>query len=181
MTSERRAAAVIICIESVSPHNIVFVERGAHLRNHAGQIGLPGGSAEPEDAGDLAVTALRELHEEVGIAPQRVTIVGHLPQMQPRVSPYDVMPFVAVVEPGPLTIDTRELDGAFVVPLTTVLEELYEGHYDVGAFRVKTPLLDVGERRIWGLTGHILREFAAAWNDPANPLRRAVEAKLHGT
>jgi len=181
MPQERRAAAVVICIESVTPHNVIFVERGAHLRNHAGQIGLPGGSADPVDDGDLALTALRELHEEVGVSRDRVSIVGTLPQLQPRVSPFDVTPFVAVVEPGPLTIDTRELDGAFVVPLTTVLDELYEGYHDIGTFRVKTPLLDVGERRIWGLTGHILRDFAAAWNDPENPLRRAVEAKLRRT
>src|SRR5947209_4569646 len=181
MSMHRRAAAVVLCIESVAPHNIIFVERGAHLRNHAGQIGLPGGSAEAIDEGDLSLTALRELHEEVGVAPGRVAIVGRLPQLQPRVSPFEVTPYVAVVEPGPLTIDTRELDGAFVVPLATVLEELYEGHYEVGAFRVKTPLLDVGERRIWGLTGHILRNFASAWNDPSNPLRRAVEAKLQAT
>lgn len=181
MSQERRAAAVVICIETVTPHNIIFVERGAHLRHHAGQIGLPGGSADAQDDGDLALTALRELHEEVGVAPDRVTLVGALPRLQPRVSRFDVTPFVAVIEPGPLTIDTRELDGAFVVPLATVLEELYEGHHDIGSFRVKTPLLDVGERRIWGLTGHILREFATAWNDPGNPLRAAVQAKLRGT
>ncbi len=175
----RRRAAVILGIEATPPHKIIFVERGAHLRHHAGQIGLPGGSEDDADGGDLVETALRELHEEVGISRDRVTIVGQLPQLTPRVSAFDVTPFVAIVEPGPLQIDTSELDGAFTVPLETVLREIYEGSVNVGSYRIQSWLLDVDdERRIWGLTGRILREFAVAWRENRNGLKRNVHAKL---
>src|SRR5579872_6207566 len=92
----RRQAAVAIAIFRTPPHGIVFVERAAHLRDHPGQIGLPGGRVHPEDR-DLAATALRELHEEVGIEPVRATIVAELPMLQQRrVNNFDVTPFVAV-------------------------------------------------------------------------------------
>lgn len=183
MERERRRAAVVLGIESTPPHKIIFVERGAHLRHHAGQIGLPGGGEDPSDNGNLVETALRELDEEVGISRDRVTIIGQLPELQPRVSAFDVTPFVAIIEPGPLRIDTSELDGAFAVPLETVLREIYEGSVNVGSFRVQSWLLDVDDdRRIWGLTGRILREFAVAWKDRQSGLKAAVRAKLrHGS
>jgi len=179
MERDRRRAAVVLAIEATVPHKIIFVERGAHLRHHPGQIGLPGGGEDADDGGDLRTTALRELQEEVGIDASRVTIVGQLPQLQPRVSAFDVTPFVAVVEPGPLQIDTSELDGAFTVPLETVLREIYEGSINVGSYRVQSWLLDVDdERRIWGLTGRILREFAVAWKRDRDGLKSAVMSKL---
>lgn len=147
-----------------SPHGIVFVERAAHLRDHPGQIGLPGGGVHAEDR-DLQATALRELQEEVGIAPGRVRIVGELPMLQQRVvNNFDVTPFVAVVEESELTIDANETAAAFVVPLAVLLEcGLREGTVEYGQFRVQSLVLDYEGRRIWGLTARILHSFLAAW------------------
>lgn len=149
--SGRRRAAVVIAIFRTPPHGIVFVERAAHLRDHPGQIGLPGGSVHPEDR-NLEATALRELHEEVGIVPARATIVAELPTIQQRrANNFDVTPFVAIVEEGDLTIDGAETAGVFSVPLATVIDQ--------GVREV----LDYEGRRIWGLTARILRSFIDAW------------------
>ncbi len=159
-----RTAAVVIGIFRTAPHGIIFVERAAHLRDHPGQIGLPGGSVHPEDR-DLEATALRELREEVGIAPERVTIVARLPTLHQRVvNKFDVTPFVAVIEPGELTLDASETAGVFVVPLRTVLDEgLREESVEFRGVQVRSLVLDYEQRRIWGLTARILELFLTQW------------------
>lgn len=178
----RRQAAVVIAIFRLPPHGVVFVERAAHLRDHPGQIGLPGGSAHPEDAG-LQATALRELREEVGVDDTRVTIVAQLPMLRQRVTNnFDVTPFVAVVEPGDLTIDGEETAGVFLVPLDTIVEGgLKRGSIEYGKMRVPSLVLDFEGRRIWGLTARILQSFVARWkaglHDAVAPLFLSEDVK----
>ncbi|HTZ54192.1 MAG TPA: CoA pyrophosphatase [Candidatus Acidoferrum sp.] len=178
MSEERRPAAVVLGIFEEPPHGVIFIERAAHLRNHAGQIGLPGGGMDAGDEGDLRATALREMWEEVAVAPERVTIVGELPVINARVNRYAVTPFVATVAAGDLRIDATETVGVFTVPLERVVHDLREDKVEVGAFTIDSPVLDHANKRIWGLTGHILRAFVAAWNDPQYDLRARIETRL---
>ncbi len=172
--SEPRKAAVVLAIFSAPPHGVVFLERAAHLRHHAGQIGLPGGAMDPEDENDAQRTALREMEEEVGVAPERVEFVWRFPDLNPRVSNFIVTPYVAVVQPGPLAIDPSETAGVFSVPLVTLLEEVRDGVMDLGAVQIETTLLDYDGRRIWGLTGRVLRMFVDEWNAQQSALRKTV-------
>lgn len=175
----RRTAAVVVAIVTSPPHGVIFIERASHLRDHPGQIALPGGSVDPSDGGDLRRTALREMREEVGVASERVAIVGQLPLVsQRRANNFDVTPFVATVAPGPLTIDATETAAVFTVPLAFVIERLALGTVTVGEQSIESHILDFEARRVWGLTGTILRNFVSAWNDPADALRAAVEAGL---
>lgn len=152
---------MVVAIFRTAPYGVVFVERAAHLRDHPGQIGLPGGGVHPGDTG-LAETALRELREEVGLEAGISSIVGQLPTLRQRVvNNFDVTPFVAVVEPAELRIDPSECAGAFLVPLFTIVEA---GLPDL--------VLEYEGRRIWGLTARILHEFVTAWKDGG--LREAV-------
>jgi 8-oxo-dGTP pyrophosphatase MutT (NUDIX family) len=183
--SERRQAAVVIAIFRLPPHGIVFVERAEHLRDHPGQIGLPGGGVHAEDR-DLQATALRELHEEVGIEPGRAKIVAELPMFrQSRANNFDVTPFVAVVEEGELRIDASETAGVFVVPLATVLDRgLREGRVEHAGVHVQSLVLEHDGRRIWGLTAHILHDFVTAWNDrdlQARVVPHLLRDSLNGT
>ena len=177
--TEPRKAAVVLPIFSAPPHGVVFLERAAHLRHHAGQIGLPGGAMDPEDEDDPQRTALREMEEEVGIAPARVEFVWRLPDLHPRVSNFSVTPFVAVVQPGPLVIDPSETAGVFSVPLVTLLDEVRDGVMDLGALQIETTLLDYDGRRIWGLTGRILRMFVDQWNAEGSEMRARIDQRLH--
>ncbi|MHB8146725.1 MAG: NUDIX hydrolase [Vulcanimicrobiaceae bacterium] len=176
MTVARRPAAVIIAILREAPNGIVFVERATHLRDHPGQIGLPGGGVDAVDS-DLEHTALRELREEVGIAENRVHVVGALPLIRQRINTFDVTPFVAVVDPGELTIDPRETAAVFTVPLATILgPALQDGEVEFAGLQIASPVLDHDGRRIWGLTARILQSFVHAWN--ANGLRAQIEREL---
>ena len=69
------------------------------------KLRFPAAALDPEDEGDLERAALRELYEEVGIEASRVTILGRLPTVSPRVNLFDVTPFVAIIAPGELRID----------------------------------------------------------------------------
>jgi 8-oxo-dGTP pyrophosphatase MutT (NUDIX family) len=177
--SERRKAAVALAIVAEPPHGVLFVERGAHLRDHPGQIGLPGGSVDPEDEGDLEKTVLRELREEVGVAPERVRIVGRLREVSQRRNNFDVTPFVAIVAPGPFTIDGHETAGMFTIPLVTVLSEaLREGEVEYAGLTIPSLVLEHEGRQVWGLTAQILRVFNEAWRADDRVLRGAIEGAL---
>jgi 8-oxo-dGTP pyrophosphatase MutT (NUDIX family) len=177
-------AAVILAIFADEPHDVIFIERASHLRKHAGQIGLPGGSADAADGGDPTRTALRELSEELGVGSERVRVVGVLPETPQMSNRFLVTPIVGVVEPAtPLTIDRGEIVGVFTVPLESILSSdgIYE---DVEVTRMRgrpSYALDYEGRHIWGLTGRILKSFADAWNASESPLRGAVEAAFAST
>jgi 8-oxo-dGTP pyrophosphatase MutT (NUDIX family) len=175
--SLRRRAAVVIGIFRNAPHGVIFVERAEHLRDHPGQIGLPGGSVHPEDA-DLQATALRELHEEVGVEPARVTIVAQLPMLSQRTANnFDVTPFVALIQPGELKIDSNETAGVFTVPLETLVNEgLREDRVEHRGLRVQSLVLDYEGYRIWGFTARILHSFLSEWE--AGNLRHRIYAAL---
>ena len=73
-----KPAAVLIPIQVRSDGDyLVLTKRADHLSTHKGQIAFPGGRVDPSDA-DVIVTALRECHEEIGIGPECVQVLGRL-------------------------------------------------------------------------------------------------------
>ena len=178
---ERRKAAVVFAVCASPPHGVVFVERAAHLRDHPGQIGLPGGGIDDADGGDLARTALREMHEEVGVAADAVRLVGRLPEIRQRVGRFDVTTFVGVLGTGTeLRIDPSETAAVFTIPLARILTPgaLREGHVPFNGLRVPSYILEHEERLVWGLTGRILRAFLDAWHDTTSDLQETLTAAL---
>lgn len=158
---------------------MIFIERAGHLRHHAGQIGFPGGSADPIDGGNPETTALREFYEELGVAPERVRVAGRLDEVEQTSNRFLVTPVIGVVRPGTLlTIDHTETVGVFTVPLAAIVQPgaVYEEVELSIARGRKTYALDYDEHHIWGLTGCILRHFVDAWNAPESQLRSDIEA-----
>lgn len=77
-----RPAAVLVPIQHIDAHDtLLLIRRTDTMSNHAGQIAFPGGGREgPETPAECA---LRESHEELGLDPAAVTLLGSIP---PRVS-----------------------------------------------------------------------------------------------
>lgn len=174
-----KRAAVTLAIERESPHGVIFIERAAHLRHHAGEIAFPGGALDPQDAGDFRRAALRELEEEVGVARERVRFVAQLSDVSPRVSGFIVTPFVATVAPGPYLLDRTEVAGIFTVPLNEIVERgLREGPIKVGIVNFRSYIFEYGGFRIWGMTARVLNEFVTLWNQADSNLRTTVEQSL---
>ena len=111
-----RAAAVLIPIVTGQDSlELLFTVRAQHLKVHPGQISFPDGHVEREDA-NVAATALRETHEEVGITPALGRILGYLPSCTTTTG-YRVAPVVGLI-PSELVYrtDTYEVETAFHVP-----------------------------------------------------------------
>jgi 8-oxo-dGTP pyrophosphatase MutT (NUDIX family) len=155
------AAVLVGLIERPEGPALLLTQRTEHLRDHAGQICLPGGRIEPADAGPAAA-ALREAEEEIGLAPERVGVLGELPTYR-TITGFRIHPVVGWVSP-PVTLrpDPHEVAEVFEVPLHFVLDP--ENHrrqsYRRGALTRGYYVLPYQGRFIWGATAGILVNLA---------------------
>jgi len=137
---------------------LVFTERRADLRRHAGEISFPGGRADEGDA-DLAATALREAQEEIGLDPARVEIGEALPPTKTFVTGYLVHPFVGRI-PHPGELDLRPNPTEVETVLTFSLDLLRESFEMRRLVRrgipIHTPTYEAEGHLIWGATARIL-------------------------
>ena len=158
LTSNLTPAGVLIpIIERAGDMSVLLTQRAANLKHHASQISFPGGRMEQGDA-DIAATALRETHEEVGIGPEQVEIAGYL-QPSPTVTGYAVTPVVGLVNPEfTLVLDTSEVEEAFEVPLGFLMDRTNQQHSTRDFEGVTVPIVEFNyrHRRIWGATASIL-------------------------
>ena len=161
MCEDLRPAAVLIpIIERADSPSVLLTQRSAVLKNHAGQVSFPGGRMESADA-DITETALRETHEEVGIRPEQVDVAGYLPPML-TVTGYAVTPIVGLVQSGfSLTLDEREVEYTFEVPLAFLLDDKNQLSSQREVHGVTVPIVEFNyaSQRIWGATANIIVEF----------------------
>ncbi len=108
-------AAVLFAVRAET-ETVILTKRSARLKHHPGQIAFAGGK---QDAGDLTLTAaaLREAHEEIGLLPDQVDVLGVLPPHQ-TVTGYLITPVLAMVHgPFDATPEASEVSEVFEVPL----------------------------------------------------------------
>ena len=155
-----RRAAVLVPVIAGASLSLLLTQRPAHMKQHAGQVSFPGGRAEAGDV-DAIDTALRETVEEIGLARDRVEVIGTLPHYY-TVTRYEVTPVVALVHPPfELTPDPGEVEEAFQVPLDFILDPAnhqkrsrpWEGRE---RYFYAMPY---GRHFIWGATAAMLRNF----------------------
>jgi 8-oxo-dGTP pyrophosphatase MutT (NUDIX family) len=153
-----KEAAVLVPLYEDDGLHAVFTRRRHDLRRHAGEISFPGGR---RDAGEeLVQTALREAHEEIGLPPDAVRVVGALPPTPTFVTNYAIYPFVGVIDPGfAWVLQHTEVDEVLELPL----EELHAGYGERRLVRrgipFRTPTYEAGGHLIWGATARILAEL----------------------
>jgi 8-oxo-dGTP pyrophosphatase MutT (NUDIX family) len=140
---------------------LIFTERRADLRRHAGEVSFPGGRHDDADA-DLEATALRETHEEIALDPAGVTIVGALPPVSTFVTGYRIQPFVGLVD-DPLALGLEPNPTEVETVLTISLERLRDAYEMKRLIRrgvpIHTPTYEVDGQLIWGATARILGDF----------------------
>lgn len=154
------AGVLIPVIERGASLSVLLTQRSADLKHHAGQVSFPGGRMEEHDS-DVVETALRETHEEVGIPPQAIAVVGYLPPM-PTVTGYAITPVVGLLgDDVSLHIDRTEVEYTFEVPLAFLLDSRNELalEREYHGRRIPTVEFHYEGERIWGATAHILVEL----------------------
>jgi 8-oxo-dGTP pyrophosphatase MutT (NUDIX family) len=163
------AAVLVALVARESGLHVLLTRRTDHLRDHAGQISFPGGRVDPGEV-DPVETALREAHEEIGLAARHIEVIGALP-IYTTITSYVVTPVVALVHPPfALEIDGGEVAEAFEVPLEFLMTP---AHHQVHVFDAagerrqflsmpwRGPSAEGDEREyfIWGATAAMLRNL----------------------
>ena len=157
----RDAGVLVPLIERPSGVHVVLTKRAVHLAAHPGQIAFPGGKRDAQDV-DIAATALREAHEETGLSPELVRVLGYLP-VHDTVTGFKVTPTIGwILEPWLVKADPGEVEEVFEVPLRHVLN-LANFHIQKRIWNGQNRAyytVPYGPYYIWGATARILRGFA---------------------
>ncbi len=160
----RPAAVMALLYRHSREWRLPLTVRPANLQDHAGQICLPGGASHAGETPEEA--ALRELHEELGIASAEVELLGRLSPINLYVSNFAVIPSVAVARGAPKFVPSAaEVAELIELPLAALLDPASRGH-DVIPGRLlplSAPYYDYHGHRIWGATAIILSELASVW------------------
>ena len=166
---ESTHASVLVPLVLRSEMTVLLTQRTDHLNDHPGQISFPGGRAETSDA-DAVATALREAHEEIGLEPFEIEVLGSLPTYTTSTG-FIVTPVVALVSPGfALQADPFEVAEVFEVPLAWLMNPANHQRHAIETggvrrefFALPWPGTDAAglPRRyfIWGATAAMLRNL----------------------
>jgi 8-oxo-dGTP pyrophosphatase MutT (NUDIX family) len=172
----KRAAVLLLLYEREGQEHVLFQVRTQQVEHHKGEISLPGGASDPRD-GSLRATALRETHEEIGVAPAHVEIFGRLDDVATRSSNYAIAPFVgAITEPGvyPFRTAPREVSQLLEVPLAHLRSDdaiEWEVREDEGEALAERSFR-FGEHLIWGATARVVGQYVDLLAQTEAPLAR---------
>ncbi|HLF11970.1 MAG TPA: CoA pyrophosphatase [Gammaproteobacteria bacterium] len=156
----RPSSVLLALLERPVGLTVLLTERAAHLKDHAGQVSLPGGRLAKGET--PAAAALREAYEEVGLAPANVNVLGSLDALLTGTG-FSITPVVGlVIDPKFVaTPDPQEVAGVFEMPLELVLDRaaISVSYFERHGSRLRTYELHYERHRIWGATAAILRNF----------------------
>jgi 8-oxo-dGTP pyrophosphatase MutT (NUDIX family) len=152
------AAVLIGVVEHPEGPSVILTRRSDTLRNHTGQIALPGGRCDPGETPWR--TALREAHEEIGLDPSLVTLAG-LSTSYRTGTGYHITPVVGFIAPGfTLTVNPDEVADVFETPFEFLMDPAnhvqHEREIPIGITR-RFYGMTWEDRFIWGATAGILR------------------------
>lgn len=156
---DRRSAAVLVPLYVRSGRvHVVLTRRTDTVRHHRGQVSFPGGGWEEGDP-HLRATALREAHEEIGLRPRDVEVLGVLDDMPTAVSGYVIRPFVGRIPADyGFVPQAREVARVFTPPLDVFAdpdlrrEEIWERD----GVRFPVTFFDVDGETVWGATARLM-------------------------
>jgi 8-oxo-dGTP pyrophosphatase MutT (NUDIX family) len=160
-SSALQRASVLLALFAPLPQetpHLWLVRRSEAVRTHRGQVALPGGKREPGDA-DFLATALRESHEEIGLHPSDVEVLGVLDDRQ-TITGYLITPYVGWIAnpftPEPLAAEVARV---FSVPLAAFADEPRRMRIPWQGTEREVLSYEVAGETVWGATASILRHF----------------------
>lgn len=157
----RQGAVLLLLFQYKERLHFVLTRRREHLAAHAGQISLPGGRREEGES--LEEAAVREAYEEIGINPQKVTILGRLTPLYILPSDFEVHPFVGWSADKPEYVPQHsEVAEIIEAPLADILDENVrrEETWKRNDITMQVPYFNIAGYKVWGATAMMLSEFA---------------------
>jgi len=153
-----KVSSVLLCLGRLEGAcYIVLTKRTQLVQTHKGQVSLPGGLQEPNDA-TLLHTALRESEEEIGIKPANVEVLGILPPVD-TLGRVRIYPWVALMDlPFSFQLSPREVEKVLLLPVDELLSKgLSNVKVRVENYDVQTEGIYCDQELIWGATAKILK------------------------
>lgn len=157
----REAAALLLFFPFEDDLWAPLTVRSGRLPLHRGEVSLPGGQVDPEDAGPAA-TALREAQEELGIAPDPIEIWGMLTPFYIPPSNFRLTPVVGfMAEPPLLDPNPHEVEAAFTVSLDQLLDptSIVVEDWKRRGIEMRVPFFALHGYKVWGATAMLLSEL----------------------
>lgn len=155
--------------------DVLLTQRASTLRQHAGQVAFPGGALDPEDA-SMTACALREAHEETGLDPAGVKVIGELPAAPLAVSNFLVTPVLGWWDrPSEVfVVDEGEASRVFRVPVADLVDPEHrvttvrKVSTPAGNQGFKSPGFLVADTLVWGFTAILLDRLLdlLGWSQP---------------
>jgi 8-oxo-dGTP pyrophosphatase MutT (NUDIX family) len=159
-TDARLAAGLLLLYPGERGPSIPLTVRASGLRRHAGQISLPGGAMDPGET--LTQAAMREAHEEIGVEPARVRVLGELTPVHVLVSGFTLHPIVGITDRRPsFTLAAHEVEEVIEVSVEDLQDAsaIRQGTRTREGVAIEYPYFDLMGHQVWGATAMILGEF----------------------
>jgi 8-oxo-dGTP pyrophosphatase MutT (NUDIX family) len=158
----RPAAALLLLFPADGQVRLLLTVRSSNLPSHAGQVSLPGGAVEPGET--IEEAALREAHEETGVSPAAVRVLGRLTPLHIPVSGYLLHPVIGITDERPdLRLADSEVEQVIEPALALLLDPGCIRHRPRLSDRLfqDVPYFALDGWQVWGATAMVLSEFLA--------------------
>jgi 8-oxo-dGTP pyrophosphatase MutT (NUDIX family) len=156
----RIAAGLLLLYPGDRGASIALTVRASGLKRHAGQVSLPGGATDPGET--LTQAALREAHEEIGVDPATVRILGEFTPVYVLVSGFTLHPVVGITHARPsFKPAAHEVDAVVEVSIEDLQDasSIRQGTRTREGVAIEYPYFDLKGHQVWGATAMILGEF----------------------
>lgn len=153
----KQSAVLVLLADGPTGAEVLLTRRSMELRNHRGEMSFPGGRCDPGET--PLETAVRETHEEVGLDPARVVVVGELQHLSTIVSRSYIVPVVATLDERlALSPRTMEADRVMWVPIAdlTRADTYHRERWGLPPLDRPLHFFHLDDETVWGATARML-------------------------